>query len=56
MDCCDSENHHATIRIFYDVQRSVTAVPQQLPQQPHRQCCPVHSFHHLHLSAVIFPG
>ncbi len=34
MDSGDSENHHATIRIFYDVQRSVTAVPQHLPQQP----------------------
>ena len=32
IDCGDSENHHATTRIFYDVGRSVTAVPQQLPQ------------------------
>jgi hypothetical protein len=32
LDCGDSETHHATTRIFYDVQRSVTAVPQQLPQ------------------------
>ncbi len=33
LDCGDSENYHATTRIFYDVQRSVTAVPQQVPQQ-----------------------
>jgi energy-coupling factor transporter ATP-binding protein EcfA2 len=32
-DCCDSENHHATTRIFYDVERSMTAIPQQPPQQ-----------------------
>jgi hypothetical protein len=32
-DCCDSEGHHAKVRIFYDVERPVTAVPQQLPQQ-----------------------
>ncbi len=32
IDCGDSENHHATTRIFYDVGRSVTAIPQQLPQ------------------------
>jgi ABC-type transport system involved in cytochrome c biogenesis ATPase subunit len=51
MDCCDSENHHATIRIFFDVQRPVTiaisvryehtAVPQQLPQQQPQQPQPV---------------
>jgi len=33
-DCCDSENHHATTRVFFDVQRPVTAVPQHLLQQP----------------------
>ncbi|MGB9103601.1 MAG: ATP-binding protein, partial [Terriglobales bacterium] len=32
-DCCDSENHHATTRISFDVQQSVTAVPPQSPQQ-----------------------
>jgi hypothetical protein len=37
MDFGDSENHHATTRIYYDVQRSVTAVPQQLPQQQPQQ-------------------
>jgi hypothetical protein len=32
-DCCDSENRHATVKIFYDVQRSTTAIPPQPPQQ-----------------------
>ncbi len=41
MDCGDSEDHHATARIFFDVQRSVTAVPQQLPQQQPQQPPPV---------------
>jgi hypothetical protein len=31
-DCCDSENRHATVRIFYDVKRFVTAIPSQPPQ------------------------
>jgi hypothetical protein len=34
MDCCDSEGRHATTRIFFDLQRAVTAVPQRLPLGP----------------------
>ncbi len=33
-DCCDSEKHHATTRVFFDVQRPMTAIPQAFPQSP----------------------
>jgi energy-coupling factor transporter ATP-binding protein EcfA2 len=33
-DCCDSSKAHATTRIFFDVQRPVTALPHHLPQLP----------------------
>jgi energy-coupling factor transporter ATP-binding protein EcfA2 len=40
-DCCDDENRHATTRVFFDVKRPVTTVPQQLPQQQPQQPQPV---------------
>lgn len=33
-DCCDSEKCHATTRVYFDVQRPITAIPQPLPQPP----------------------
>jgi energy-coupling factor transporter ATP-binding protein EcfA2 len=41
MDCADNEDHHATIRIFYDAQRSVAVMPQHIPQQQPQQPPPV---------------
>jgi ABC-type transport system involved in cytochrome c biogenesis ATPase subunit len=40
-DCRDSENRHASVKIFYDVNRSVTAIPPQPPQPPQQQPAPV---------------
>ncbi len=33
-DCCNSENRHATVKVFFDTKRSVTSIPPQPPQQP----------------------
>jgi len=32
-DCCNSEDQHATVKIFFDAKKSVTVIPQQQPQQ-----------------------
>jgi len=40
-DCCDDESRHATTRVFFDMERPVTVVPQQLPQQQPQQPQPL---------------